>query len=379
MQSLDATHGSSGINNIGGKGWGSKTITVRRWTITGTRLRPITLQKHLPDVSLQVRKGTGQLAARRRQSPAEIDYMRKAGRIVEAMHHCIVDKIRPGMRKCDLVAKSTTQAHAALRVTGGGDCNHRASTAFRADASAPHLTWNDLPIDTGEGTFFEIASLLQALSPPVAYRVFGQNRRRLFLMPRRPRSRHGGRSRGCSTRQYGEDIANSFFAVLRNTELSGTTAPATPISLSLSIRWANACDTRPGDRAGLRPGLTFHFMTGLWLETMGLEIARELVITETGVECLSRCAAQARGQDWDVAMMHAPRLPPFIPTTFIDLNRDGVPARASTTAMVQRRFRMGIPLMLPIYVIPQQRRSDPLAFLTSANHSGEYRGRNNSL
>ena len=29
---------------------------------------------------------------------------------------------------------------------------------------------------------------------------------------------------------------------------------------------------RPGDRTELQPGMTFHFMTGLWLETMGLEI-----------------------------------------------------------------------------------------------------------
>jgi ectoine hydrolase len=26
---------------------------------------------------------------------------------------------------------------------------------------------------------------------------------------------------------------------------------------------------RPGDRSELKPGMTFHFMTGLWLETWG--------------------------------------------------------------------------------------------------------------
>ena len=33
--------------------------------------------------------------------------------------------------------------------------------------------------------------------------------------------------------------------------------------------------------------MTFHFMTGLWLETMGLEITESILITETGVECLA--------------------------------------------------------------------------------------------
>ena len=31
----------------------------------------------------------------------------------------------------------------------------------------------------------------------------------------------------------------------------------------------------------------FRRMTGLWLETMGLEITESILITETGVECLA--------------------------------------------------------------------------------------------
>jgi ectoine hydrolase len=46
---------------------------------------------------------------------------------------------------------------------------------------------------------------------------------------------------------------------------------------------------RRGDRTELRPGMTFHFMTGLWLETMGLEITESILITDTdtGAECLA--------------------------------------------------------------------------------------------
>ena len=35
---------------------------------------------------------------------------------------------------------------------------------------------------------------------------------------------------------------------------------------------------RPGDRTELQPGMTFHFMTGLWLETMGLEITESMLM-----------------------------------------------------------------------------------------------------
>ncbi len=45
---------------------------------------------------------------------------------------------------------------------------------------------------------------------------------------------------------------------------------------------------RRGDDTVLRPGMTFHFMPGLWLDDGGIEITEPIVITETGAECLCR-------------------------------------------------------------------------------------------
>lgn len=45
---------------------------------------------------------------------------------------------------------------------------------------------------------------------------------------------------------------------------------------------------RPGDTTVLEPGMTFHFMTGLWMEDWGFEITESIVITEDGApECLA--------------------------------------------------------------------------------------------
>jgi len=41
---------------------------------------------------------------------------------------------------------------------------------------------------------------------------------------------------------------------------------------------------RPGDKTVLEPGMTFHFMPGLWLDDWGLEITESILITENGVE-----------------------------------------------------------------------------------------------
>jgi ectoine hydrolase len=37
----------------------------------------------------------------------------------------------------------------------------------------------------------------------------------------------------------------------------------------------------------MRPGMTFHFMPGLWFDDWGLEITESIAITETGVETLA--------------------------------------------------------------------------------------------
>ena len=93
------------------------------------------------------------------KSPAELDRMRNAGKIVERMHARIAELVEPGIRKCDLVAEIYD---AALRYDDqwgfGGD--YPAIVPLLpsgTDAAAPHLTWDDDEMVVGEGTFFEIA------------------------------------------------------------------------------------------------------------------------------------------------------------------------------------------------------------------------------
>jgi Xaa-Pro dipeptidase len=41
---------------------------------------------------------------------------------------------------------------------------------------------------------------------------------------------------------------------------------------------------RPGDKTVLEPGMTLHFMPGIWLETYGFECSEPVLITESGCE-----------------------------------------------------------------------------------------------
>ncbi len=223
------------------------------------------------------------------KSAQEIDYMRKAGRIVEAMHARIFDRIEVGMRKCDLVAEIYD---AGIRGTDGFGGDYPAIVPLLPsgrDASAPHLTWDDRPMRAGMGTFFEIAGCYHRYHLPLSRTVFLGKPTQAFLDAEQATLE--GMEAGLAAARPGntcEDIARGFFEVLARHGIIKDNRTGYPIGVSYPPDWGErTMSLRPGDRTVLEPGMTFHFMTGLWLEDMGFELTESILITETGVECLS--------------------------------------------------------------------------------------------
>jgi ectoine hydrolase len=246
------------------------------------------LQKHLPNARFI--DATALVNWQRAvKSPTEIDYTRTAARIVEAMHKRIVDRVEVGMRKCDLVAEIYDAGTRGVDGIGGDYPAIVPLLPSGADASAPHLTWDDRPMKAGEGTFFEIAGCYNRYHCPLSRTVFLGKPTQAFLDAEKATLE--GMEAGLAAAKPGnrcEDIANAFFAVLKKYGIVKDNRTGYPIGLSYPPDWGErTMSLRPGDRTQLKPGMTFHFMTGLWLETMGLEITESILITETGVECLA--------------------------------------------------------------------------------------------
>jgi ectoine hydrolase len=246
------------------------------------------LQRHLPNA--RFKDATGLVNWQRAvKSPTEIGYMRKAARIVEAMHARIAEKVAVGMRKCDLVAEILDAGARGVEGTGGDYPAIVPLVPSGADASAPHLTWDDKPMRAGEGTCVEIAGCYHRYHCPLSRTVFLGRPTQAFLNAEAATLE--GMEAGLAAAKPGnscEDIARAFFAVLNKHGIVKDNRTGYSIGLSYPPDWGErTMSLRSGDRTELRPGMTFHFMTGLWLETMGLEITESILITETGVECLA--------------------------------------------------------------------------------------------
>ena len=248
------------------------------------------LQQHLPNATFA---NANALVNWQRavKSETELDYMRIAGRIVGRMHERIFEKVEPGIRKCDLVAEIYD---ASLRydaqIGGGGDYPGIVPLLpSGSDAAAPHLTWDDAPMKSGEGTFYEIAGVYHRYHCPLSRTVFLGKPTQTFLDAEKAVLE--GMEAGLEAAKEGnlcEDIANAFFAVLKKYGITKDSRTGYPIGVSYPPDWGERTfSLRPGDKTVLRENMTLHFMTGLWMEDWGFEITESIRITKTGHECLA--------------------------------------------------------------------------------------------
>ncbi|MDO8881829.1 ectoine hydrolase DoeA [Pseudotabrizicola sp.] len=223
------------------------------------------------------------------KSSQEISYMRDAAKVVSEMHRRIQQVAEPGMRKCDLVAEIYDASLRGVPGIGGDYPAIVPMLPSGSDAAAPHLTWDDSPLKSGEGTFFEIAGCVNRYHVPLSRTLFLGRPTDAFL--RAEEAVLEGMAAGLSASKPGntcEDIAVAFFDTLARFGFQKDSRTGYGIGVSYPPDWGErTMSLRRGDRTVLQPGMTFHFMTGLWLEDMGLEITESILITEDGVECLA--------------------------------------------------------------------------------------------
>ncbi|PLX73894.1 MAG: ectoine hydrolase DoeA [Azoarcus sp.] len=272
---------------IAARGWAGKRIGVELDNYYFSAAAYLSLAKNLPQASLV--DATALVNWQRAvKSPREIEYMRIAAKIVERMHQTIVDTIEPGMRKNELVARIYAAGIEGADGHGGDYPAIVPLLPTGADAAAPHLTWDDSPMLSGAGTFFEIAGCYRRYHCPLSRTVFLGRPPKHFIEAEKAVVE--GIHAGLDAARPGntcEDIANAFFKVLQSYGIEKNSRCGYPIGASYPPDWGErTMSLRPGDRTVLQPGMTFHFMPGIWEDDWGLEITESILITETGVETL---------------------------------------------------------------------------------------------
>ncbi len=222
------------------------------------------------------------------KSPQEITYMRRAGAIVTAMHAQIRDIAEVGIRKNDLIAEIY---RTAIRGVDGHWGDYPAIVPMApsgADATAPHLTWDDSPLRAGEATFFEIAGAYRRYQCPQSRTLF------FGEVPKRYREAEAAVSNATEAVLANaapgltcEALAEVFNGTLAQHGFEKDSRCGYAIGLSYPPDWGErTISLRAGDTTELRAGMTLHFMPALWLSDGGIEITEPLLITDQGCEKL---------------------------------------------------------------------------------------------
>ncbi|NKB61051.1 MAG: ectoine hydrolase DoeA [Gammaproteobacteria bacterium] len=287
VQNPDKHPMESLANLIKERGWENSSIGVELDNYYYSAQAHLALVEELPNASIG--NATGLVNWQRAvKSNAEIEFMKRAARIVEKMHQTIFERAEPGVKKNELVADIY---HAAIMGADGHWGDYPAIVPMAPsgmDATAPHLTWNDERLRKGECTFFEIAGV---------YRRYHCTQSRTLFLGQPPQKYLDAEKAvleavlvGLEQAKPGnhcEDIANAFNQTLNRLGFSKDSRCGYSIGLSYPPDWGErTMSFRRGDFTVLESGMTFHFMPALWLDDGGLEITEPILITDTGVECL---------------------------------------------------------------------------------------------
>ena len=225
------------------------------------------------------------------KSEAEIALMRQAARICERVMQTAVDNIAPGVREKDVAAMVC-----AAQIAGSDEFGGSAPAIFPIMLAAErtttaHLTYDpDRTYAKGDVVLLELCGARHRYHAPLSRTVFlgdppddlvktadgvvaGLQATLAFIGP--------GITAEAVEARWREAIAHT--GVVKPSRVGYS------FGLNYVPDWGeHTVSLRPGDKTVLQPGMTIHFMPGIWLDTYGFECSEPVLITEQGCEKLIR-------------------------------------------------------------------------------------------
>jgi len=218
------------------------------------------------------------------KSEEELAFIRKAAAISEKIVDGLIERVEPGVPKNEIVAEIFRDG---IRGVEGAWGDYPAIVPLLpsgSDAAAPHLTWDGREFATGEATFFEISGCYRRYHAPFCRTLF-LGKPPQFLLDAE-KALVEGLEAGLEAAKSGNracDVANALAAPLERAGIERGARCGYPIGLSYPPDWGErTISLRSEDETVLEPGMTFHFMPGLWMSDWGLEITESILIKETG-------------------------------------------------------------------------------------------------
>ena len=265
------------------KGWGSKSVGVETdayyYTARSDKELRKTLGKDLLDGNLVVNW------VRLVKSDAEINLMKKAGKIAENVMSTALSKLAAGVRECDVVA-DVYQAQVRGTKDFGGDYPSIVPMMPTGEkTSAPHLTWTDEPYKTNEAVNLELAACHQRYHCPIARTAFiGSNPPdKLLNLADITVEGLNLTLNAIKPGMQAQEVEQVWREHIAKKGFEKESRIGYPTGLNYPPDWGeHTASLRPGDTTILKPNMCFHMILGMWMDNYGFECSENFRVTEDG-------------------------------------------------------------------------------------------------
>ncbi len=221
------------------------------------------------------------------KSPAEIEYMRQAACICEQVMQIAIDEIDIGVWEKDVAAKVCAAQIAGTDTFGGSSPAIFPIMPSAERTSTAHLTFDpDRQYQKNDVVLLELCGARHRYHAPLSRTVYLGN------PPEDLRKTANSVVKGLQETltfiQPGitaEAVEEHWRKAIAHTGLVKPSRVGYSYGLNYVPDWGeHTISLRPGDKTILKPGMTLHFMPGIWLESYGFECSESLLITENGCE-----------------------------------------------------------------------------------------------
>lgn len=269
-------------------GYGQKTIGVEMDSYYFTAMAYERLLLGLPEAKLV----NGDLIVnwvKIVKSAAEIELMRRAGKIVAKAMAAGAEAFRAGTRQCDVAA-----AIAKAQIQGtdefGGDYTAIVPLMpYGETAGAPHLTWDDSRYLDNTSMYIEIAGAHKRYHCPMARTAcLGKPSAEI---ERTAQITIEGLNAALETVKPGvtcEEVEAAWRKTIAKYGIEKESRIGYSTGLAYQPDWGeHTASLRPGDKTIMEPNMTFHCIPGMYFDDYGVSISQCFRVTETGHEKMS--------------------------------------------------------------------------------------------
>jgi ectoine hydrolase len=266
-------------------GQANRTIGVEMDTYYFTAKCYESLQKGLPNANF---KDATSLVnwVKIIKSPREIEFMKKAARIVENAMRIGIESIQEGVRECDVVAK-IYHAQISGTVEFGGDYPAIVPLLPAGEkTSTPHITWSDETYKKGEPVILELAGCYKRYHSPLARTlVVGEPPQKVKDLADVVVEGINAALDAIRPGMTCEEVEGVWRKSIAKSGFKKDSRIGYSMGLNYPPDWGeHTASIRPGDKTILQPNMTFHMIPGIWLDNYGVEISESFRVTETGCE-----------------------------------------------------------------------------------------------